>query len=427
MVAGRLDFAADEDFGQLVRRTPKRVCAPRSVDELVVHVGEARRAHARIAVRGQGHSVFGQSLVEDGWQLDLRALNHIEIMGARAEVQAGCRWADVVRAAAAHDLAPKVLTDYCGLSLGGTLSMGGVGASSFAFGLQTDNVEALTVVTGNGDLIRCSHDVEPELFDNVRAGLGQIGVIASASIRLVPVSTRVVHWRVHHESFSTCLDDMTRLLADGEVEQLSMVGLLDTNSSWSFHLDVVCAADRSWNPGGGSGRAEPTELDRLDYATRLDAGMEAWADAGVWRVPHPWVDVFVPATALRELAHSTLQTLTPRTFGTTGAMILIYPLVTSGATPRMPLKPGELYYLFDVLRCTPGASQSDVEAVLVENRAIYDKALAVGGCMYPIGAVPMTQADWVRHFGDGWPAFHAAKQRFDSEGLLGHGTPSCRG
>ena len=64
----------------------------------------------------------------------------------------------------------------------------------------------------------------------------------------------------------------------------------------------------------------------------------------------------------------------------------------------------------------PGA---DVDALLAQNRTIYDLAVGVGGTRYVIGAVPgMTRADWRAHFGDDWLRFLAAKRWYDPDGVL---------
>lgn len=49
---------------------------------------------------------------------------------------------------------------------------------------QVDNVIELEVVTGDGRLLRCSADANSALFDAVRGGLGQFGVITEARIPL---------------------------------------------------------------------------------------------------------------------------------------------------------------------------------------------------------------------------------------------------
>ncbi len=45
---------------------------------------------------------------------------------------------------------PPVFTDYIELSIGGTLSLGGIGGTSYRYGVQVDNVLSLEVVTVMG-------------------------------------------------------------------------------------------------------------------------------------------------------------------------------------------------------------------------------------------------------------------------------------
>ena len=65
-------------------------------------------------------------------------------------VGAGATWRAVLGATLARGLTPPVLTNYLGLSVGGTLAVGGIGGTSSRYGMQTDNVLALDVVTGDG-------------------------------------------------------------------------------------------------------------------------------------------------------------------------------------------------------------------------------------------------------------------------------------
>jgi cytokinin dehydrogenase len=82
---------------------------------------------------------------------------------------AGATWSGVLAATLPFGLTPPVLADYLRLSVGGTLTVGGVGAMTARHGLQADNVLELDVVTGRGDLLTCSPERHPDLFDAVRA------------------------------------------------------------------------------------------------------------------------------------------------------------------------------------------------------------------------------------------------------------------
>src|SRR5690606_41131325 len=44
----------------------------------------------------------------------------------------------------------------------------------------------LEAVTGRGEILTCSRYEHPELFDAVRAGLGQVAVVTRATLALVP-------------------------------------------------------------------------------------------------------------------------------------------------------------------------------------------------------------------------------------------------
>lgn len=83
-----------------------------------------------------------------------------------------------------------VATGGADLSVGGALSVGGIGATTHRYGMQTDNVRELDVVTGDGEILTCSPEMNSDLFNSVRAGLGQFGIITSATLALVPAPDR---------------------------------------------------------------------------------------------------------------------------------------------------------------------------------------------------------------------------------------------
>src|SRR5262249_30553885 len=65
--------------------------------------------------------------------------------------------------------------------VGGTLSVGGIGGMSHLYGMQTDNVLELNVVVADGRELTCSATQNTDLFNAVRAGLGQVGIITRAT------------------------------------------------------------------------------------------------------------------------------------------------------------------------------------------------------------------------------------------------------
>ena len=143
-----------------------------------------------VAARGNGHSVNGQAMADGGLVLDMPAMKDdfelVLINGQPyVDVSGGALWEDVLRwCVTKFSLAPRSFTDYLSLTVGGTLSVGGVGGQTFRYGPLASNVTSLNVVTGKGELLVCSETENTELFFGALGGLGQFGIITRARIVL---------------------------------------------------------------------------------------------------------------------------------------------------------------------------------------------------------------------------------------------------
>ena len=126
--------------------------------------------------------------------------------GARVLADAGCSWGAVLQETLKQGATPPVIPDYLELSVGGTLSIGGISPTSYRYGAQVDNVEALQVVTGEGHIVTCSRHHREDLFDAVLAGQGQCAVLARAVIKLVAAPARVRACSLALSGCSDCAD-----------------------------------------------------------------------------------------------------------------------------------------------------------------------------------------------------------------------------
>jgi cytokinin dehydrogenase len=104
--------AAAADNGGHVNRAPVAVLRPRTTDDVVRMVGYANKHSLKIAMRGRGHSQYGQSQVERGIVIDSSTLNIVRLHGTHAiDAQPGALWGDVSQAALAKNLIPPVMVD----------------------------------------------------------------------------------------------------------------------------------------------------------------------------------------------------------------------------------------------------------------------------------------------------------------------------
>lgn len=201
---------AAKDFGGMHAVKPLAVVSPASADDVARVVKLALRSpFLTVAARGNGHSINGQAMAHRGLVVNLRSLVDgcenagITVVrrccsskggggGGYADVSGGALWSQVLkRCVSGYGLAPRSLTDYLDLTVGGTLSNAGVSGQAFRFGPQTSNVTELEVVTGNGDIVVCSETHNSELFYSVLGGLGQFGIITRARVLLQPAPDMV--------------------------------------------------------------------------------------------------------------------------------------------------------------------------------------------------------------------------------------------
>src|SRR5260370_24894252 len=204
----------------MVDRLPGAVARCASAEDVAEVVGFCRAKHIQIVPQGQAQTQSGQATNAGGVLVDTSAMaviHEIDAAGETATVDGGVVWRDLVAATLAHGLLPRVLTNNLGVSIGGTLSMAGLGVASFRYGTQADNVLELQVVTGAGEIVTCSRERHRELFDVLRCGLGQFGVIVRAKIPLPRLKPNVRMVYLLYDDLATLMEDVQAIMRPGTV------------------------------------------------------------------------------------------------------------------------------------------------------------------------------------------------------------------
>ncbi len=391
----RLSVATD--FGHLVRRVPGAVVRPGSVHDVVAVIGWAAEHGVPLTARGAGHSMGGQSQLEGGIVVDLTSLRQVRSVDReQVVVDAGARWSTVLAATLPLGRTPPTLTDYLKLTVGGTLSVGGVGGMSFRHGAQTDNVLALEVVTGDGRLVTCSPARDRDLFDAVRAGFGQYGLIVRATIRLVAAPDSVRCHQLVYDDLRTFTADQRRLIAGAGAGYVGGYAKI-ANDGRRFKLELATyettrdeddALLRTLRH-----RRDRTEVEELGYGTFLDRaapGVTARVEAGEWEWPHPWLNVFLPDSTADAVIEQVVAELSPVDLENFG-LVLTYPIPTAALrTPLLRVPDEPITFLFALLLTADPRRPGAVEQLTARTRRIHELARSAGGIRYPVGYPPST-------------------------------------
>lgn len=174
------------DFGRVRRARPRAVVQASDEAGAASALRICRDAGLPLVLRGAGGSCGGHVLHADAvvlWNLAARPECRL-LDGDRVEVSGRTTWSDLCRFLSAHGREPTVLTDYLELTVGGTLSVGGYGLRSVVHGAQLASVERLRLRLPDGS----AREVGPKdaLFRYALGGRGQVGLIASATLRTLP-------------------------------------------------------------------------------------------------------------------------------------------------------------------------------------------------------------------------------------------------
>jgi cytokinin dehydrogenase len=428
-----------KDWGGFVTARPQAVLRPRSVQDVVKIVNYARANCLKVTMNGrsgtepdlESHSFYGNALVKNGISIDARGFNQIHsISSSYAVVGAGVSLHDLAAATLDRGLIVPSQPDYIRLSVGGVASVGGFGGTVAKYGIFSDMIDEIEVVTGDGRVLTASATVRPDLFNGVLNGGGQVAIMTKAKIKLMPAPTKIRMYTLNYHSLAAWQADQEFLLRDGRfIQQGGGFSRLADDSGWWFQADIgfyysdpTVPNDTALLAGLHDERASMTFTDYSfrDWTYRVDPGEQAWKDGGFWAGPHPWLNMIVPASKLQTFVNSVLAELTVDGLG--AGFTIMSPFQTAKVKHPLFAKPDEpVAYLVDLLRM-PVPGDPNVESYLAQNRRFYDRLVALGGKRYIIGAIPgMTSGDWRRHFGANWDFLVAAKRRYDPDAILAPG------
>jgi FAD/FMN-containing dehydrogenase len=190
-LAGRLATPSDPEYEALRAvfyggdLRPAAVARVANTDDIAAVVQYARATGTELAIRGGGHSGAGHSTTDGGIVIDMRDLKRIDVdpEARTAWAEAGNTAAEVNAEVGKHGLVIG-FGDTGSVGIGGITLGGGVGFLVRKFGLTIDNLDAVELVTADGDLVTADADHHPELFWALRGGGGNFGVATRFKYRL---------------------------------------------------------------------------------------------------------------------------------------------------------------------------------------------------------------------------------------------------
>ncbi len=181
--------AARQAWNLTADQRPAAVASVTNVRDVVAAVDFSRANGLRVAAQATGHAATALEDLERTLLVKTLRIGDIEIdpVTRQARVGAGVLWGDLGVAAAEYGLAglggssPDV--GVVGYALGG-----GIGWLSRPYGLASNSITAIELVTAQGELVRVDRDHEPDIFWALRGGGGSFGIVTALEMSLVPLT-----------------------------------------------------------------------------------------------------------------------------------------------------------------------------------------------------------------------------------------------
>ncbi|KAI4323497.1 hypothetical protein L6164_023095 [Bauhinia variegata] len=463
-----LNYAA-RDFGNRYQYHPMAVLQPKSVSDIAATIRHIWRmgpsSQLTVAARGHGHSLHGQSQAHGGVVINMKSITVPEMKVYTGsfpyiDVSGGELWINILRESLRYGLAPRSWTDYLHLTVGGTLSNAGISGQAFRHGPQISNVEQMEIVTGKGEIINCSREQNGELFHSVLGGLGQFGIITRARIILEPAPAMVKWIRVLYTDFTAFTSDQERLISAENtfdfIEGFVMINRTGLLNNWrsSFNPQDPVQASQFKSDGKTlyclelakyfnldetnvvnqevqnhlshlsyiSSTLFLTEVTYVDFLDRVHVSEVKLRSKGLWDVPHPWLNLFIPKSKIHNFAEEVFGNILRET---SNGPVLLYAVNKSKWDNRtsVVIPEEDIFYLVAFLTsAVPSSNGSDgLEHILTQNKRIleYCERAHLGVKQY----LPhyTTQEEWQAHFGPQWEVFLQRKSVYDPLAILAPG------
>ncbi len=172
------------------RCTPAARERPRSNEELSAALVRAGSRGSRVRAVGAGHS-FSEIACSEDTLVSLEQMSgvlDVDAASRHVRVQAGITINALSRQLDAHGLAMENLGDIDVQSIAGAISTATHGTGARLRNISSQ-VAALKLVLGDGSMLECDEEREPDVFRAARVGLGALGVVAEVTLRCVPAFT----------------------------------------------------------------------------------------------------------------------------------------------------------------------------------------------------------------------------------------------
>jgi glycolate oxidase len=222
-VEGRLVYECD--MHTFYKGAPDAVALPTRAEEVVAIVNLCRRERVPIVPRGSGTGLIGGAMAPLGGVMigtnRMDRILEIDLTNRCATVQPGLINLSLTRAVATQGyfFAPDPSSQMVS-SIGGNVATNAGGPHCLKYGITTNHVLGVELVTGTGELVRLGGKAERPGYDLVGVAVGSegtFGIVTAATVRLLHVAEAVKTILASFTAIEDASEAVSAIIATGIV------------------------------------------------------------------------------------------------------------------------------------------------------------------------------------------------------------------
>ncbi|MBN2536222.1 MAG: FAD-binding oxidoreductase [Spirochaetales bacterium] len=156
-------------------------------------------------VPGSNNRKAGLALVDVS---NLQEIVSIDPVKRICRAESGVTFSRLVKETLNYNLIPMCVSELKDITIGGAVSGTSLESMSFKYGGFHDTCFEYEIVTGKGDIMQCSLESSPDLFEAVHSSFGTLGIITQLAFHLIPVKPYVRMEYIHHSTFESYINDI---------------------------------------------------------------------------------------------------------------------------------------------------------------------------------------------------------------------------
>ncbi|WP_103107600.1 FAD-binding oxidoreductase [Brevibacillus reuszeri] len=199
-IVGRLILPEDEGYNERrkvwntsIDKYPAAILVCKDATDAVAAVRFAKEHNIAVSIRGGGHHVAGTAVSDQALMIDFSDMRKVSVDTERmvAVVEPGVTLGDLDAETQKFGLATPTGT-VTETGVAGLALCGGIGYLRGKYGVTSDNIVSVNMVTADGELIKVSDQENPDLYWAIRGGGGNFGVVTSFEFKLYPIGPEVL-------------------------------------------------------------------------------------------------------------------------------------------------------------------------------------------------------------------------------------------